>query len=763
MRRQESVQGSVKKFVFPLACLGLGLFPDMGGAQTLTTPSVDVIGVTPVMGTGVDRDTVPSSVQSLSAGDMQKGQSTTIEDALNRRLGSISTSDYNGNPLQAGMSFRGFNASPVVGDPQGLAVYQGGMRVNESFGDTVNWDLIPVFAIHQMDVLPGSNPVFGLNALGGAISMGMKNGFNTKGTTIDLSGGTYGREKLTAETAMSSGEWGFYTGASGLNDYGWRARSPSRVAQNYTDIVRRTENSEVGIGVTLGASYLSNFGGVPDELRSLSRTAYFTGPDNQRNSVAAVDLRGSHDITDDLSLQGTAYFRHLRIAVTNGNTSNNQACGAVLCDANNNQLFDRNGNSINAANTYVINDTLTLTDSYGTSLQVTQTGTIAGRPNLAIAGVAFDAGDTRYMSEQLAGQLDGDRLVQSSGQVIGGKGNYVGFVSRNRYMGLYGTDSLTVLPGVTATIAARYNTAHIEMRDQYGTALTANHNYDRLNPSAGVTWKVLSATTVFANYSEANRVPTPAELSCADPNQPCYVPNGFQADPSLGQVTSRSWEGGVRGELDIGAFNGHWSTTGFHTTNSNDIYFVADSNIAGSGYFRNIGETQRNGFEGNVDGKIGKATLFASYTLLRATFESPMTIGSRSPAASGNQQIYVTPGKVMPGIPLHSLKFGGSYQICPDFSLGGDTIIKSGVFLRGDENNTQAPTNAYAVVNLDANWMATEWMSLYVRVNNLFNQKYETAGQYGDGSAVFANYSANDRFLSSGMPFNAWIGTRVTF
>lgn len=764
MRRQELVKKeSVRKFFFPLACLSLGLFPDLGGAGTLTTPTVDVIGVTPVMGTGVDRDTVPSSVQSLSVGDMQKGQATTIEDALNRRLGSISTSDYNGNSLQAGMSFRGFNASPVVGDPQGLAVYQGGMRVNESFGDTVNWDLIPVFAIHQMDVLPGSNPVFGLNALGGAISMGMKNGFNTKGTTIDLSGGSYGREKMTAETAMSSGEWGFYTGASGLNDYGWRARSPSQVAQNYTDIVRRTDTGEFGVGVTLGASYLSNLGGVPDELRNVSRASYFTGPDNQRNSVAAIDLRGSHDLTDDLSLQGAAYYRHLRIAVTNGNTSNNQACGAVLCDGNNNQLFDRNGNAIAAANTYVINDTLTLTDSYGSSLQMTQTGTIASMPNLVIAGLAFDAGDTRYVSEQLAGKLDADRLVQSSGQVIGGTGNYVGFVSRNRYMGLYGTDSLTILPGVTATLAARYNTAHVEMRDQYGAALTANHNYDRLNPSAGVTWKALSATTVFANYSEANRVPTPAELSCASATQPCFVPNGFQADPSLGQVTSRSWESGARGAVDVGSFAGHWSATGFHSTNSNDIYFVADATIPGSGYFRNIGETQRNGFEGNVDGTIGKATLFASYTLLRATFESPMTLGSRSPAASGVQQIYVTPGKVMPGIPLHSLKVGGSYQILPDFSLGGDAIVKSGVFLRGDENNTQAPTNPYAVVNLDANWMATEWMSLYVRVNNLFNQKYETAGQYGDGSAVFANYSANDRFLTSGMPFNAWIGTRVTF
>ncbi len=31
----------------------------------------------------------------------------------------------------------------MLGTPQGLAVYQNGVRINEVFGDTVNWDLIP--------------------------------------------------------------------------------------------------------------------------------------------------------------------------------------------------------------------------------------------------------------------------------------------------------------------------------------------------------------------------------------------------------------------------------------------------------------------------------------------------------------------------------------------------------------------------------------------------------------------------------------------
>jgi iron complex outermembrane recepter protein len=522
----------------------------------------------------------------------------------------------------------------------------------------------------------------------------------------------------------------------------------------------------VGVGVTLGATYLTNMAGTPDELRNASRSAYFTGPDNQRNSVASVDLRATHDLGEGLALQGSMYYRHLRIAVTNGNTSNNQACsggglGAFLCDGSGNQLFDRNGNAIAAANTYVINKTQTLTDGYGGALQTSYDGRVFGRDNVAIFGASVDAGDTRYISAQYLGQLDSARMVVPDGQVLGGEGNYVAFLSHNIYTGVYASDVLTVMPGLDLTVSGRYNTAVLNLHDQTGDALNGTHYFDRLNPALGLTWKLNPSVTLFGNYSEANRIPTAAELSCASATQPCFVPNGFQADPSLGQVVSRSWENGARGPLGNW---GHWSATGFFDRNANDIYFVADPTVTGSGFFRNIGNTQRAGFEGNLDGQFDQWGWFASYTLLRATFDSPMVIGSASPAAVGGV-INVAPGKVIPGNALHSLKIGGSYQINSRVSLGADAMVRSGVFLRGDENNTQAPTNPYAIVNLDATWRATGMIAVYIRANNIFNQKYETAGQYGDGTggSVFPAFSTNDRFLTSGMPANFWLGTRIAF
>ena len=89
------------------------------------------------------------------------------------------------------VQYRGFTASPVEGTPQGLAVYQNGVRINEVFGDTVNWDLIPSNAINGVTVVSG-NPLYGLNALGGALNISMKDGFSYQGVESDTRAGFLG-------------------------------------------------------------------------------------------------------------------------------------------------------------------------------------------------------------------------------------------------------------------------------------------------------------------------------------------------------------------------------------------------------------------------------------------------------------------------------------------------------------------------------------------------------------------------------------------
>ena len=146
----------------------------------------DTIGVSPVPGSAIARDKVPANAQVLPASDFDHAKSPGLLETLGQRLPGVSLGDQSGNQFQLDVNYRGFTASPVIGTPQGLAIYQNGVRINEVFGDAVNWDFIPEMAINRLELVP-NNPVYGLNALGGAIAIQMKNGFTYQGVESDVS------------------------------------------------------------------------------------------------------------------------------------------------------------------------------------------------------------------------------------------------------------------------------------------------------------------------------------------------------------------------------------------------------------------------------------------------------------------------------------------------------------------------------------------------------------------------------------------------
>jgi outer membrane cobalamin receptor len=161
--------------------------PAFAGDADAPIETVTVVGTSPVPGSYIDADKLPSTTRTLSSEDVSRSGTPNLTRALNDQLGSVSINDDLDDPFQPDILFRGFEASPVLGTPQGLAVYQNGVRINEAFGDTVNWDLFPDIAIDRVDVM-SSNPVYGLNALGGAVVLTMKNGFTYQGGEAELSG-----------------------------------------------------------------------------------------------------------------------------------------------------------------------------------------------------------------------------------------------------------------------------------------------------------------------------------------------------------------------------------------------------------------------------------------------------------------------------------------------------------------------------------------------------------------------------------------------
>ena len=114
---------------------------------------------------------MPAPVQTATQLEIARSGALDLADFMNRQFNGVHLNEMQGNPFQPDLNYRGYTASPLLGTPQGVSVYMDGVRQNQPFGDVVSWDLIPRNAISEVTLMPGSNPVFGLNTLGGALSI----------------------------------------------------------------------------------------------------------------------------------------------------------------------------------------------------------------------------------------------------------------------------------------------------------------------------------------------------------------------------------------------------------------------------------------------------------------------------------------------------------------------------------------------------------------------------------------------------------------
>jgi len=277
---------------------------------------------------------------------------------------------------------------------------------------------------------------------------------------------------------------------------------------------------------------------------------------------------------------------------------------------------------------------------------------------------------------------------------------------------------------------------------------------------------VTSALNLYVSDSEANHIPTAAELSCADPTQPCRFPLSFISDPNLGQVVARTVEVGARGHVSSGQdFNLGWVADIYRTRNQDDILFVSSGPFIGSGYFTNAGDTQRLGVEVALEGTWSKLDFHANYGFVRATFESNLTIlSANNPGADANGNTYVQPGDRLPEVPMHTGKLGAGYSLPWHIHVGLDAVGVSSRYLRGDEANLQSPLPGHAILNARASWQTTRSLSFFFEGQNILDHRYSSFGLYGDPTAngTFPNFS-NPRFLPPGQPFGFRVGAQFRY
>jgi iron complex outermembrane recepter protein len=743
----------------------------------------DTVGTSPVPGSEIARDKVPSNAQVLPASDFDHARSPDLLEALGQRLPGVSIGDQSGNAFQRDVNYRGFTASPVIGTPQGLAIYQNGVRVNEVFGDTVNWDFILETAIARLELVP-NNPVYGLNALGGAISIQMKNGFTYHGIETEVRGGSYGRIGVSAQAGGQNGDVAAYVAADALDDKGWRDDSPSRLRRLYADIGTRGDGGEFHVSFTGADNFFGATAATPAQLLAQRWSSIYTVPQTTENSLAFVTASASYKPTDMLSLQGLLYYRGFWQSHVDGNGTfaRNTGCPnpAFLCfpDLNGNltDLVNSNGQTVPATGPLAfpnvlgeIDRTWTTTNSYGGSAQATSTDKMFGRDNHLVVGMSVDRGHVQFTSNSELGTINADQFpfVTGTGVYIDQPSGDVAPVSLHAdtaYLGAYATDTLDVTSRLSVTGGARFNLALIKLQDELGTALDGDDQFMRLNPVIGATYKLLPNVTIYGGYSEANRAPTPLELSCSDPTRPCLIDTFLVADPSLKQVVAHTYEAGIRGKADFGRANGQaaWSLGVFHTRSDDDIINVA-SPLPGHGFFQNAGTTLREGIEASVTYKQERWNTYANYTFIDATFQSVLLISSpNNPAAdpaTGN--ILVTPGDHIPAVPQHRFKAGAEYAVTDAWKIGADLNVVGKQYLVGDQSNQNPEVPAYWVVNLHSSYQINKNVEVFGLVQNLFNQHYYVYGTFFETTSFPYLNLTDPRSFVPGMPLAAYTGLRV--
>lgn len=742
-----------------------------GNVQAETIESletINVISTTPLHGAEIELNRVPSNVQTSSDKDIEKKHSLDLTEYLNTSLGSVFINEAQNNPLQPDLQYRGFVASPLIGLPQGLAVYQDGVRINEPFGDTVNWVLMPQSAISSINLMPGSNPLFGLNALGGALSIQTKNGFTHPGTRGKISGGSFGRYTAQAETGgVSNNNLNYFLTAEYFDEDGWRDFSPSKAKQFFGDIGWQGEKSSLHVGLNLADTKLIGNGPAPVDLQEINREAVFTLPDITENELAAINLRGNHSISENVFLDGIVYYRKSDVKTFNGDDSDFEECeepanAGFVCEEEGGEeelALDQNGNPIvanDAVEGGTINRTATDQDSYGSSVQASFLNDLAGHENQFIIGASIDQNRVKFNASTELGSLDSDRGVVGANIFLGEAFTRVD-TDTNNYS-FYFTDTYGLSEKLDLTLSGRYNNTEIILRDQLGIELNGEHKFSRFNPAAGITYRHSPVANLYASYSESSRAPTPMELTCADEDAPCRLPNAFLSDPPLEQVVAKTIEAGIRGNAEQLS----WNFGLFRTTNEDDILFISAGELTGQGFFDNIGETQRQGVEIGLRGNLldKRFDWSLNYSYLEATFEENFTVSSPNNPAAINGEIPVEKGDRLPGLPEHLLKISADYHFTPKISAGTDLHYSSDLVYRGDEGNFDGTIDGYTVVNLRGDYQFSKHLTAFIKINNIFDKEYDTFGLYGEADEVLGDEFQNPRFHSPGAPRAGWVGLK---
>jgi len=722
--------------------------------QTTTLAPVVVVGTTPLLGIGTPLAQVPANVQTVHAQDIAQQHRSTLTDYFAKNLPSVDIADAQGNPYQMNVNYRGFTASPLLGTPQGISVFVDGVRVNEPFGDVVNWDVLPQQAIDTIQLIPGSNPTYGLNTLGGALAITTKNGKTSPGGEAEVALGSWGRKSAQIEQGGTIGQnLDYYVTGNVANDNGWAEQNASRVRQIFGKLRYTDADTTLSLSAGGADNDLHGTQTIPRSFLGNPKQPY-TYPDQNLNTAGYLTLSGEHYLSDNVELSGNAYYRHFRNSNLSSNTNPN---------------FGSIGDDGDLDTTQATNEkSVVSTESYGASLQLTLLGKLGGMENQFVAGVSADIANSRYTESSQDAVFTDSRATLGIGDFT----QQTAAKTHNGNYGIYMQDTLSLTKQWSLTLAGRYNWADATIGDSSGLQpqLNGHHTFSRFNPAVGINWNPTSTFTAYATYNEGMRSPTAIELACADPAAPCSLPNDFVSDPALQPVISKTFEFGARGRVGQATT---WSAAVYRTTLDNDIEFISSNGAASNrGFFQNVGRTRRQGFELSGRSQLGPLAVTASYSYIDATYRSAWTESSPSnSSADANGNIVVKPGDHLPGIPANTVKLQLDYAATVKWKVGANLTWRGSIYAQGDENNqdVNGKIAGYLLIDLDTSYQVTKQLQVFANITNLLDKRYASFGTLGENFFNGPNHTfdganpSNEQFVGPGAPRGFWVGLRYAW
>jgi outer membrane receptor protein involved in Fe transport len=748
-------------------------------------PKVEVVGVAPVYGLGIDRDLLPYTVQVASEKTIRKAGGENLAEFMAHNLGGVNVNEVSGSPFQSDITFRGFRASPVLGSSQGISVYLDGVRVNEAFGDVVNWDMVPEAAIADLTLVTGANPLYGLNTLGGALVLRTKSGLADPGGEAEFSLTSQGRRRADiAYGRRGSGGWHSFVSATLFDDEGWRRHSAGRLGNVLVKVGRSAGATDWSATLLGGRSRVLGNGLLPDPLYQGERRAVYTYPDTTRNRLLQGTLNITHRLAPESELSAVAYVRNSRRDTVNGDVSEDYGDYVEDCGAG----FAADGAPLEPAScglrreqgaalhTGVLNTTSTRQNGRGASLAFS---TLRGKLRLD-AGASVDGSSVGYTQLEQAAFITGAREVV--GDPLAPREPASSVVGKSRTAGVYLSASMQLAPGTQLTASARYGRTRVDntLSNERGPQPAERFTYRRLNPSLGVTHVLAPRITLFANLAQGNRVPTVIELGCADPDNPCRLPVGLQSDPYLKQVIARTMEAGARGRFQDDEASGNYSLSLHRTVNRDDILFL--SAPSRQGYFSNFERTRHQGLDAIVMRQSGRLGIRLAYSYLQAVYDADGEL------FTGARHVQIRRGTRMAGLPRHSAKLSLDWTLRPELRIGADLHAVSSLVTQGNEDGQTADADdddlanvapqadwrvhGYMLLGLRASYRPADQWEFFARVSNVFNRRYETFGAvapdlfpHGRLLAPHEEEGAAEqaRFVAPGAPRSVVAGLRYRF